>query len=81
MPPRPRGAKGPTESGPELPKLAALLDEAEEDVLAYMTFPKQHRAEIDSTNPLERLDGEIKRRTDVVGLRRLTRASLPTVAA
>ncbi len=46
---------------PRLPKLAGLLDEAEADVLAYMDFPSQHRAEIHSTNPLERLNGEIKR--------------------
>jgi putative transposase len=52
----------------KLPKLAALLDEAEEDVLAYMTFPKEHRAKIHSTNPIERLNGEIKRRTEVVGI-------------
>jgi transposase-like protein len=37
---------------PKLPKLAALLDEAEEDVLTYMSFPKKHRAKIHSTNPL-----------------------------
>jgi transposase-like protein len=37
---------------PKLPKLAALLDEAEEDVLAYMSFPKEHRAKLHSTNPL-----------------------------
>ena len=53
---------------PKLPKLAALLDEAEEDVLAFMTFPKEHRAKIHSTDPLERLNGEIKRRTDVVAI-------------
>lgn len=53
---------------PKLPKLAALLDEAEQDVLAYMTFPKEHRVKIHSTNPIERLNGEIKRRTDIVGI-------------
>jgi putative transposase len=52
----------------KLPKLAALLDEAEEDVLAYMTFPKEHRAKIHSTNPWERLNSEIKRRTEMVGI-------------
>jgi putative transposase len=53
---------------PKVPKLAALMDEAEPDVLAYMTFPQQHRAKLHSTNPLERLNGEIKRRTEVVGI-------------
>jgi transposase-like protein len=53
---------------PKVPKLAALMDEAETDVLAYMTFPVQHRAKLHSTNPLERLIGEVKRRTEVVGI-------------
>lgn len=49
-------------------KLAALMEEAEVDVLAHMTFPKEHRAKLHSTNPLERLNGEIKRRINVVGI-------------
>jgi len=50
------------------PKLAELMDGARDDVLACMTFPHEHRARIASTNPLERLDGEVKRRADVIGI-------------
>ena len=53
---------------PRVPRLAALMDDAEADVLAYMGFPAQHRAKLHSTNPLERLNGEIKRRSEVVGI-------------
>ncbi len=49
-------------------KLATIMDEAEADVLACMTFLKEHRAKLHSTNPIERLNGEIKRRTEVDGI-------------
>jgi len=53
---------------PRWPKLATLMDESEADVLAYMAFPAQHRTKLHSTNPLERLNKEVKRQADVVGL-------------
>ena len=58
---------------PRWPRLADLMDEAEHDVLAYMAFPRQHRTKLHSTNPIERLNKEVKRRADVVGPRALSR--------
>ena len=53
---------------PKFPKLAAMMDDAEHEVLTFMSFPKAHRVQIHSTNPLERLNAEVKRRTNVVGI-------------
>ena len=44
------------------------MDDAETDVLAYMTFPREHRVQLHSTNPIGRVNGEIKHRTEVVGI-------------
>lgn len=49
-------------------RLAKLMREAEDDVLAFMAFPREHRLQLHSTNPLERLNKEVKRRTHVVGI-------------
>ena len=52
----------------KFPKLGELIDEAENNVVAFMTFPRAHWSQIFSTNPLERLNAEVKRRTKVVGI-------------
>jgi transposase-like protein len=54
--------------GEHYPRLAELLDGAEDDALAYLACPRAHRRQVWSTNPLERLNKEVKRRTDVVGI-------------
>ena len=50
------------------PRLTQLLEGAEEEVLAYLAFPREHWRQIWSNNPLERLNKEVKRRTEVVGI-------------
>jgi len=52
----------------KLPALGTLMDKAETEVPNYLAFPKAHRTQIHSTNPLERINAEIMRRTDVVGI-------------
>ena len=62
------------------PKISQLMDASEDEVLAHMTFPKAHRQQIHSTNPLERLNAEVKRRTDVVASSPMTPPSCAWLA-
>jgi putative transposase len=63
------------------PRAAALLEEAAEDILAHKHFPEEHRRQLHSTNPLERLNKEIKRRSNVVGIFPNVRATIRLVGA
>src|SRR4051794_2451184 len=61
-------AQGGRSTAAEIPKAATAEDETRGDGLAYMDSPAAHRTKLHSTNSLERLNGEVKRRTEVVGI-------------
>jgi putative transposase len=64
-----------------LPKVASMLERAEEDLLAFYSFPIDHWRKLRSTTPLERLNREIGGRTDVVGIFPDDRALIPLAAS
>ena len=64
-----------------LPQAAALLEDAADDILAHKHFPEEHRRQLHSTNPLERLNKEIKRRSNVIGIFPNVRATIRLVGA
>jgi transposase-like protein len=66
---------------PRLPQAAALLEDAADDILAHKHFPEEHRRQLHSTNPLERLNKEIKRRSNVIGIFPNVRATIRLVGA
>jgi transposase-like protein len=63
-----RVARGRSDARSEFPQVAELLEDAAEDLLAHLHFPREHRRRLHSTNPLECPHKEIKRRTRVVGI-------------
>jgi putative transposase len=61
-------ARGHSDAGAKFPQVAELLEDAAEDVLAHLHFPREHRRRLHATNPPGRLQKEIKRRSRVVGI-------------